>query len=168
MDKYGSHIIDRCWTFADLKMKETIADELLMKEEELKESHYGHFVVRNCNLDHYKRKKEEWKQKEQAVEKKKNMFADITIKEEGNHVKVPPKLEATTDIEDMMRARDAHTIDPIMLSLGYMKGTNDRSKNLKEKRENPKSKKKSHLKRDRQERDEEEDLMPDTSVRKLS
>jgi hypothetical protein len=126
MDKYGSHIVDRCWILVDLNMKEKIADELLMKEEMLKENPYGCFVIRNCCLDNYKRKKEAWMKKEESLEKKKNMFSEIIDDEPNHHNEKKIKLSEdirTIPIEDRMRTRDAEIIDPIMRSLtGHMKG----------------------------------------------
>eukprot|EP00123_Amoebidium_parasiticum_P019017 comp24333_c1_seq1/m.46036 comp24333_c1_seq1/g.46036 ORF comp24333_c1_seq1/g.46036 comp24333_c1_seq1/m.46036 type:complete len:737 (-) comp24333_c1_seq1:628-2838(-) len=77
VDKNGSHTVDACWARSDLKNKELIADELLAKEDELKDSFYGRKVMFNCHFEHIKRKRDTWKDKEAANEKKKAMFADI-------------------------------------------------------------------------------------------
>lgn len=167
MDKYGSHIVDRCWTLVDVKTKETIADELLTKEDELKASHYGRFVVRNCGLDHYKKTKPVWIEKERALEKKKKMFADLLEKNNEENSGLTSSVSTEMDqVEARLRARDADHMDPIMLSLGYTKESINSSLIHKQKSEPIKSKKRRSNERF-QDKDDNNPLESDGSVRKF-
>ena len=120
-NKYGSHIVDKCWSLVDLKIKEMIADELLKREDELKTNHYGRFVIRNCNLDYYKRKKPDWIDQERAFEKKKKMFEDVIQEDDDEKRPVSSIPTEANRIETILRERDLNAMDPIMLSLGYTK-----------------------------------------------
>jgi len=77
LDKYGGHVVDKCWTVADLDMKERIAAELLDHEHSLSQSLYGRFILRNCKIDNFKRKREEWMERERGAQRKKEMFKDV-------------------------------------------------------------------------------------------
>ncbi|KAJ2223356.1 Nucleolar protein 9 [Coemansia sp. RSA 485] len=77
MDKFGSHIFEKYWAIADLDFKETIIQNLVKSETQLQDSHSGRFVLRNCRVDQYKRRAEEWRERERGLERKKLMFKDI-------------------------------------------------------------------------------------------
>ncbi|RUO96747.1 armadillo-type protein, partial [Jimgerdemannia flammicorona] len=77
MDKYGGHVVDRCWAVADIDMKEKIAAELLDHEHALSQSFYGRFILRNCKIDSFKRRRDEWIEHERGAQRKKEMFKDI-------------------------------------------------------------------------------------------
>ncbi|KAG0090636.1 Nucleolar protein 9 [Podila epicladia] len=77
LDKYGGHTVDKCWAVSDIDMKEKIATELLEHEQALSHSFHGKFILRNCKIDQFKRKKEEWVEREKGIERKKDMFKDI-------------------------------------------------------------------------------------------
>ena len=77
LDRYGGHTVDKCWAVSDIEMKEKIAAELLEHEQALSQSFHGKFILRNCKIDQFKRKKEEWVEREKGIERKKDMFKDI-------------------------------------------------------------------------------------------
>ncbi|KAF9162149.1 Nucleolar protein 9 [Actinomortierella ambigua] len=77
LDKYGGHTVDKCWAVSDIDMKEKIATELLQHEQALSQSFYGKFILRNCKIDQFKRKKADWLEREKGNERKKDMFKDI-------------------------------------------------------------------------------------------
>ncbi|KAI7828057.1 armadillo-type protein [Gamsiella multidivaricata] len=77
LDRYGGHTVDKCWAVSDIEMKEKIATELLEHEHALSQSFHGKFILRNCKIDQFKRKKEEWVEREKGIERKKDMFKDI-------------------------------------------------------------------------------------------
>ncbi|KAF9950954.1 Nucleolar protein 9 [Modicella reniformis] len=77
LDRFGGHTVDKCWAVSDIEMKEKIAEELLEHEHSLSQSYYGKFILRNCKIDQFKRKREEWVEREQGIERKKDMFKDI-------------------------------------------------------------------------------------------
>ncbi|KAG0379871.1 Nucleolar protein 9 [Mortierella sp. AD032] len=76
-DRYGGHTVDKCWAVSDIEMKEKIAAELLEHEQELSQNFHGKFILRNCKIDQFKRKREEWVEREKGIERKKDMFKDI-------------------------------------------------------------------------------------------
>ena len=106
-DKFGSHIIDKFWAIADLGQKvgffllaslnthslfqHEIAQELLRERTTLINNNYGKFVVRNCKLDQYDKKLNEWTQKQKGAAKKRSMFDDII--EEAEQIKKRKKEE---------------------------------------------------------------------------
>ncbi|RKP25432.1 hypothetical protein SYNPS1DRAFT_28838 [Syncephalis pseudoplumigaleata] len=77
LDRYGGHILDRYWAVADLAHKEMIAEELLAHEQTLYASMHGKFILRNCRIDQFKRKRDQWRQQQQGQSRKQALFADI-------------------------------------------------------------------------------------------
>ena len=76
-EKYGSRVVDSCWKHSEVKHKQWIADELLTGEKELSENYYGKFVLRNCNIEYYKKKGCFGEGDYSSKEKVKKMFSDI-------------------------------------------------------------------------------------------
>ncbi|KAI8067451.1 armadillo-type protein [Gongronella butleri] len=76
-DKFGSHIVEACWSVADINMKEKIAQELVKYEHDLSEHHLGKCILWTCKIDLYKRRHDDWVEKEKGIERKKDMFKDI-------------------------------------------------------------------------------------------
>ena len=79
-EKHGSRVVDCCWKHTELKDKQLIADELLKAEKELADNYYGKFVLRNCNIDYYKKKGDLAEGSFNSKEKVKKMFSDIIDK----------------------------------------------------------------------------------------
>ena len=69
--------MDSCWKHSEVKHKQWIADELLKGEKELSENYYGKFVLRNCNIEYYKKKGCFSEGNYTSKEKVKKMFSDI-------------------------------------------------------------------------------------------
>lgn len=63
-DRIGSRVADRCWATADPFLKAQIATSLLSHEYDLQASHFGHFFLRKVNLPLFKRKPQEWKDRQ--------------------------------------------------------------------------------------------------------
>ncbi|KAI6651679.1 Nucleolar protein 9 [Oopsacas minuta] len=59
--KYGSRVFDCIWIELDYEWKERFMIDISQKESILKSDFYGKFVLRNCKLDLYKRKRIEWR-----------------------------------------------------------------------------------------------------------
>ncbi|KAJ1727766.1 Nucleolar protein 9 [Coemansia biformis] len=76
-DKYGSHVVDACWAAAGIEFKEKIVSELVQADARLQDSPFGRTVLRNCGAEQYKRRADEWRQRERNIEKRKRMFKDI-------------------------------------------------------------------------------------------
>ena len=58
--KYGSRVFDSIWRQLDQGWKERYINDLSQEESVLKSDFYGKFVLKNCYLDLYKRRKSEW------------------------------------------------------------------------------------------------------------
>ncbi|KAI7869750.1 armadillo-type protein [Spinellus fusiger] len=86
-DKFGSHIVEHCWAAADIDSKERIASELLKREYDLSEHYIGKCILWTCRIDQYKRRHDEWVEREKGMERKKDLFKDIL----GEETKVPSK-----------------------------------------------------------------------------
>ncbi|KAI9492112.1 armadillo-type protein [Zychaea mexicana] len=76
-DKFGSHILDRIWAVAEINVKEQIVAELLKRERELAEHPMGKCVLWTVRIELYKRRHDEWVEREKGLEKKKELFKDI-------------------------------------------------------------------------------------------
>ncbi|KAI8971901.1 armadillo-type protein [Mycotypha africana] len=76
-DKFGSHIMDKCWLNADIDMKEKIAAELVKHEHELASHYIGKNILWTCKIDQYKRRHDVWVEREKGAERKREMFKDI-------------------------------------------------------------------------------------------
>ncbi|KAJ2367132.1 Nucleolar protein 9 [Coemansia sp. RSA 2610] len=76
-NKYGSHIVDACWKVADMPYKEKIIIELLKRQTQLQDNPFGRIVMRNCRAEQYKRRVDEWRERERSIAKRKHLFKDI-------------------------------------------------------------------------------------------
>lgn len=77
MDKYGSHVVEKLWKLSPLAAKNTMMEELAESKEKLESSPHGRLVVRNCRLDQFIRKREDWVKEEQTQSTKRSLFDDI-------------------------------------------------------------------------------------------
>ncbi|KAJ1856843.1 Nucleolar protein 9 [Coemansia sp. RSA 1822] len=77
VNKYGSHIVDACWKISDMPYKEKIMIELIQREMLVQDSPFGRIVMRNCRVEQYKRRADEWRDRERSLQKGKRMFKDI-------------------------------------------------------------------------------------------
>ncbi|KAI1321356.1 Nucleolar protein 9 [Mortierella claussenii] len=135
LDRYGGHTVDKCWAVSDIEMKEKIATELSEHEQALSQSFHGKFILRNCKIDQFKRKKEEWVEREKGIERKKDMFKDIL----GDAVLATAhgKQKAANDVSAELPAPN-----PKMAELGFGGGIAG-VKTVTEKKKKKKSKKNS-------------------------
>ncbi|KAJ3019049.1 Nucleolar protein 9 [Thoreauomyces humboldtii] len=76
-DKFGSHLVDKSWAVADIGLKEKIAEDLLANLSVLSANHFGKFVVRNCKIESFKRRRDEWIEKEMGIDRKRDMFKEF-------------------------------------------------------------------------------------------
>jgi nucleolar protein 9 len=77
MDKYGSHVVEKLWKLSPLPAKNIMMEELAESKEKLESSPHGRLVVRNCRLDQFIRKREDWVKEEQTQTTKRSLFDDI-------------------------------------------------------------------------------------------
>ncbi|PFH50317.1 hypothetical protein AMATHDRAFT_61237 [Amanita thiersii Skay4041] len=70
-DRFGSHVVDRCWDFADTYLKEKIARSLISYDRNLIASYYGRFFVRHLQLQLLQRDSNEWKNVQTKLKKQK-------------------------------------------------------------------------------------------------
>ncbi|KAJ3175941.1 Nucleolar protein 9 [Geranomyces variabilis] len=80
-ERFGSHVVDKAWAVADIALKEKIAEDLLTSYNKLSNDYFGKYVLRNCKIDSFKRRREEWVEKEMGIERKKDMFKDFLTDE---------------------------------------------------------------------------------------
>ena len=69
--------MDSCWKYSELKDKRLIVDELLSGQKELTDNYYGKFVLRNCNVEYYKKRGRLREGSYSTKETVKRMFSDI-------------------------------------------------------------------------------------------
>lgn len=87
-EKQGSHVVETCWRQAEVRYKEAITQELLLSEQQLNSNFYGRIVLRNCGVEHLKRKDKTWLEKEQkAVKKRKFLEEILEEREDIKHTK---------------------------------------------------------------------------------
>ena len=65
------------WRQSEVQRKQKLAEQLIAHEEELFANYYGKIILRNCNISHYKKKQEAWRDVERATEKRRELFQDI-------------------------------------------------------------------------------------------
>ncbi|KAG0218462.1 armadillo-type protein [Mortierella sp. GBAus27b] len=135
LDRFGGHTVDKCWAVSDIEMKEKIAQELLEHEHALSQSYYGKFILRNCKIDQFKRKKEEWVEREKGIERKKDMFRDIL----GDAILATTTGGATANGKNAQDA-DLPAPNPKMADLGFGGGiAGVKTKTEKKKKKSKKS-----------------------------
>ncbi|KAJ2816165.1 Nucleolar protein 9 [Coemansia erecta] len=83
-NKYGSHIVDACWKCSDMPYKEKIMIELIQREALVQDSPFGRIVMRNCRVEQYKRRADEWRERERSLQKGKRLFKDILDDNDGD------------------------------------------------------------------------------------
>jgi len=132
-NRYGSHLVDKCWAVSDLKMKESIAEELLENERELNSNFHGKFVLRNCKIESFKRNRQEWIEHEHGLERKKQMFEELL----NDDTPAQKKSSNKKDTEDV---KGSGILDSALSSLGFNNGlapiSKDKKKNKKKKTDN--------------------------------
>ncbi|ORX54716.1 ARM repeat-containing protein [Piromyces finnis] len=132
-NRYGSHLVDKCWAVSDLKMKESIAEELLESERELNSNFHGKFVLRNCKIESFKRNRQEWIEHENGLERKKQMFEELLNDD-------TPAQKKSSNKEESENIKGSGILDSALSSLGFNKGlapvSKDKKKNKKKTTEN--------------------------------
>ncbi|KAJ3145160.1 Nucleolar protein 9 [Geranomyces michiganensis] len=118
-DKFGSHVVDKAWAVADISLKEKIAEDLLLNYNTLSSNHFGKFVLRNCKIDSFKRRREEWVEKEMGIERKKDMFKEFL----GDETAKAPDSSAADKVKKGKKEVDplwtSHKFDEGMAALGF-------------------------------------------------
>ncbi|KAJ1556142.1 hypothetical protein HK405_006323 [Cladochytrium tenue] len=120
-DKYGSFLLDRCWSLADVPMKEKIATELAAQFETLSSNRTATFALRNYKIDDFRHARAAWVQREMANQRKKDMFKEFT--EEEKRKKQKPKA---VDKVDELWAADQYKNE--MVILGFPPSSSDSTK----------------------------------------
>ena len=59
-DKYGSHFVDKCFANSTIQEKELICAELADKLSSLVGNFHAKFILRNCGVELFKRRKDQW------------------------------------------------------------------------------------------------------------
>lgn len=101
--------MDSCWKYSEVKHKQWIADELLTGEKELSENYYGKFVLRNCNIEYYKKKGCLSEGNYSSKEKVKKMFSDIVDTSVTKTTKSSKKRKARNDLSMSYSGEEPNT-----------------------------------------------------------
>lgn len=83
-EKQGSHVVETCWRQAEVKHKEAITQELALSEQQLTSNFYGRIVLKNCGVEHFKRKDKTWYEKEQKAARKRKLLEEILEEREDS------------------------------------------------------------------------------------
>ncbi|KAJ3340573.1 Nucleolar protein 9 [Kappamyces sp. JEL0680] len=70
-DKYASHFVDKCWTASNIDLKTQIAQEMANSYQTLYNNFHGKFILRNCGIELFKRRREEWVSHQKGLRKEK-------------------------------------------------------------------------------------------------
>jgi len=135
-NRYGSHLVDKCWAVSDLKMKESIAEELLENERELNSNFHGKFVLRNCKIENFKRNRQEWIEHEHGLERKKQMFEELL--NDSTDTKTQNKSSNNEEDTDV---KSTNILNSALSALGFDKGLSQTTS--KDKKNKNKKKKKT-------------------------
>jgi nucleolar protein 9 len=90
-DKFGSHIVDKCWSLATTELREKIVERLIGVKTRLEDNPYGRMVLRNCHAYEFEKDAQNWKNAEESAERKKSMFAEIL--EDSTNDLLPESLQ---------------------------------------------------------------------------
>ena len=115
-EKQGSRVVETCWRQAEVKYKEAITRELADNEHQLKDNFYGKFVLRNCGVEHFKRKDKTWHEREQKVERKRKLLEEIFEERD--------ELPASTKRAKLATENKFAQLAPEMAALGFPAGEN--------------------------------------------
>jgi len=110
-EKQGSHVVETCWRQAEVKYKEAITEELSHSEQQLKGNMYGRIVLRNCGVEHFKRKDKTWPEGELKAAKKRKLLEEI-LEERGEAVVATKKAKP-------MSENNFTQLAPEMAALGF-------------------------------------------------
>ncbi|PJF17611.1 hypothetical protein PSACC_02552 [Paramicrosporidium saccamoebae] len=107
-DKFGSHIVDKCWNLATTELREKIVERLMGVKTRLEDNPYGRMVLRNCRAYEFERDAQNWKNAEESAERKKAMFADIL--EDSTNDLLPDSLRVdVSDKKIKRKQKDSHS-----------------------------------------------------------
>ncbi|KAJ3300786.1 Nucleolar protein 9 [Borealophlyctis nickersoniae] len=139
-DKYGSHMVDKCWAVADLALKEEIAQELAAASTSLAQNFHGKFVLRNCKIEAFKQGRKEWVEREKGIERKRGMFSDLLGDEDASAGEKHAAGESDKDGGKQKKSRveadplwTTHKFDSGMAALGFA-GVAPEKKSVKRKK----------------------------------
>lgn len=76
--------------------KEAITQELALCEQQLNSNFYGRIVLKNCGVEHFKRKDKTWHEKEQKAARKRKLLEEI-LEEREESAKHAKKAKLTED-----------------------------------------------------------------------
>jgi len=110
-EKQGSHVVETCWRQAEVKHKEDITQELALSEQQLTSNFYGRIVLKNCGVEHFKRKDNTWHEKEQRAARKRKLLEEI-LEEREDSAKQNKKAKVKDD-------RKFSKLAPEMAALGF-------------------------------------------------
>jgi nucleolar protein 9 len=117
LDTIASHIVDVCWE-SPMNYRQSIAEELMRAEPEMRESYSGRAVWRNWSMDKYKTRKQLWF----SIGKDQDAITATQVTEKARGRQNKPGERKKTAIE---LARERHAAQKIR---GFGTGANAPSK----------------------------------------
>lgn len=118
--------METCWRQAEVKYKEDITQELVLSEQQLTSNFYGRIVLKNCGVEHFKRKDKTWHEKEHKAARKRKLLEEIfeereDIGKQNKKAKLKDKHKFTMLAPEMavlgFTASGKHTADSEGVSL---------------------------------------------------
>jgi nucleolar protein 9 len=113
VDKFGSHVVERCWAMSKVDLKNAVMEELLTAKTKLQDSQHGRMVWKNCKVEQFERRQADWVKEEAAAERKKSYFADILGEDGGD---VPAKTKKEKSKSKKKSKKNAEDDDSLLLT----------------------------------------------------
>ena len=88
--------METCWSQAEVNYKEAITQELALSEHQLTSNFYGRIVLKNCGVEHFRRKDKTWHEKEQKAARKRKLLEEI-FEEKEDSAKQNKKIKLKDD-----------------------------------------------------------------------
>ena len=96
--KHGSRSLDALWEASDIKWRVLIGEELLQKEAALAATLFGRILSDKYALPLLKKQKSDWKTSQENMTKKRKLFADLIVPDDGNYHHDDAKLSAVDSL----------------------------------------------------------------------
>lgn len=98
-DKFGSHIVEACYTKSGIDRKKTLIGALAEGSNQLRASFFGSQVYKKCRVEQFANKSDEWEEGEKSNAKKRGMFEDLLASD--NEDDAPKSAKADKKAREM-------------------------------------------------------------------
>ena len=76
-DRFGTYVVQKCYSIARLQRKEAMAKELSKKTRVLSGNAHGRHVLRACRAELYEQSPEQWRASIRSADRRRQMFAEF-------------------------------------------------------------------------------------------